>query len=203
MPLRQPSGRHGCMSSSSPCAFSCRLWDEFYLRILPSRASVLRELSTSRVHRWHGPGSGALEVINPLDQIRTSVWEVPSQETSVDPEVPVAHCPCLTSPKKAAGRLCVTQWSVLVSLAEHNYFCLPEVSQSYLNHQPEIFRMTSRMNTGSSVPLQCPVTWRDDAWLMPEPAADFWTPWETSTLLIREIVHDSVSPPSWVMSLES
>lgn len=79
MPLRQPSGRHGCVSSSSPSASSCRLLDEFYVRILPSRAWMQRELSTPRVHRQHGPGSGALEVINPLEQIRTSVWEVPSQ----------------------------------------------------------------------------------------------------------------------------
>lgn len=72
---------------------------------------------------------------------------------------------------------------------------LPGLSQ---NHQPGLSWMMSRTEVGCSVPCQSPVTWRDAAWPMPEPAIGLWRPWETSALLLRELCVTWFPHPLWL-----
>lgn len=64
------------MALSSPSVSSCRLQGELYLRILPGRAWMWREPSTpGGTTELAGPGPGGLESRNPLELIRTPLWE--------------------------------------------------------------------------------------------------------------------------------
>lgn len=214
MSLRQPSARNSSTSSSSPNPSSCRLWDEFYLRILLGRGWVWRdptgcaEAGSPRGYHWDSPGPGRLweqglpgadrdpSLGNPF-QAETAAVPLLIQEC-VSPFLAIPDIPWEGGSKVLCFptmKSCCQCWFLWVTTASSH---LPGLSQ---NHQPGVSQMTSRMEAGCSVPHQCPVTWRGDAWTMPEPAIGLWRPWETSTLPLRETMCDLVSPPpSWAVT---
>lgn len=227
MPCRDVSKTAKCQdgsaSSSSPNPSSRRLRDEFYLRILLGRGWVQREVSRlcrawlTRGYHWDSPGPGRLwgqghpgadweaSSGNPF-QAKTAAAPLLTQEGACQPFLGHSWCP----PRRwQQGFVFPLHWSAVLSAG---FFGWPQQSPSARdlpglsqNHQPGLSRMTSRTEVGCSVPCQSPITWRDAAWPMPEPATGLWRPWETSALLLREIMCDLVSPPSlelWLAKAE-
>lgn len=79
-------------------------------------------------------------------------------------------------------------------------------SMAIIKSSAGLSQMASRMEEQCWVPCQCPATWKDDAYPMPEQTIDLWRPQEISTLPLKEMMNDLVSPPSpelWLARAEA